>query len=92
MLDCLGGDLRHVGENVAAAAVLDMAFLTYELCNYLAALHGALVCEAEGVGLDLLAAMFDAEVPDLVASLLDRAVAAGHGEQDVAAVIEVLRR
>jgi len=135
VLDCLGGDLRYLGENITAAAVLDMGFLTYELCNYLAALHGALVCEAEGVDLDLLVESYEedspprrlagvirsgefgdpgatlevwraalgrvrdqatgsginSEIPDLIASLFDRAIAAGYGEEDVAAVIKVLR-
>ncbi len=134
-LDCLGGDLRYLGENIAAAAVLDMAWLTYELCNYLAALHGSNLCESEGVSVDSLAAIFpdesparrltkvvrandfddpgatisvwngalegvqtqardrgiNSEIPDLISSLFKRAIAAGYGEEDVAAVIKVLR-
>lgn len=57
-LDCLGGDLRHVGQNVAAAAALNMALLTHELCVYLGALHGAQICRSEGVGVDVLSSMF----------------------------------
>jgi 3-hydroxyisobutyrate dehydrogenase-like beta-hydroxyacid dehydrogenase len=57
-LRCLGGDLQYLGEKVAAAAVLDMALLTYELCGYLAALHGAGLCRAEGVSVDRLAALY----------------------------------
>jgi len=62
-LACLGGDLRYLGENVAAAAVLDMTWLTYELCNYLAALHGANLCESEGVSVRALADMFPEGYP-----------------------------
>lgn len=135
VMDCLGGDLRYLGENVAAAAVLDMTWLTYELCNYLAALHGANVCEAEGVSVRALADMFpegyparrlalvidrgdfadpgatltvweaalrrvqrqardagiNSEVPDLISGLFNRAIAAGLGDEDVAAVVKVLR-
>ena len=135
LLACLAGDLRHVGENIAAAAVLDMAFLTQELCGYLGALHGAQVCQSEGVPADTLAALYperdpsgkllskigagayddpgatlvvwnaalsrileqgrergiNIEIPNLISSLFERAIAAGHGESDVAAVIEVLR-
>ncbi len=134
-LACLGGDLRYLGENVAAAAVLDMAWLTYELCGYLAALHGANLCQCEGVSVSSLADMFPAgspprrlatvidsgdfadpgasltvwdaalervrsqardgginsEIPDLISSLFKRAIAAGCGDEDVAAVIKVLR-
>ena len=134
-LKCLGGDLRYLGENIVAAAVLDMAWLTYELCNYLAALHGANLCTSEGVSIKSLAAMFpdggparrlatvidsgdfgnpgatlsvwesavrrmqaqardagiNSEVPDLISSLFKRAIAAGYGDEDVAAVINLLR-
>jgi 3-hydroxyisobutyrate dehydrogenase-like beta-hydroxyacid dehydrogenase len=62
-LQCLGGDLRYLGENIAAAAVLDMAWLTYELCGYLAALHGANLCESEGVSVASLAAMYPEDAP-----------------------------
>ena len=135
ILDSLGGDLRHVGTEIGAAAVLDMALLTHELSDYLGVLQGARVCEAEGLGVDAFAAIlrpgelstdlawrihraeFDTpsatldvwnaaldrilahartteinrEVPDLIASLLRRAIALGHGNRDIATVIEVLR-
>lgn len=134
-LRCLGGDLRYLGENIAAAAVLDMAWLTYELCNYLAALHGANLCQSEDVSVDSLASMLpeggparhlalvidagdfsrpgatlevweaalqriqgqaadaaiNSEIPDLISRLFKRAIAAGYGDEDVAAVIKVLR-
>ena len=57
-LDCLGGDLRYLGANIGAAATLNMALLTHELCVYLGALHGAQICRSEGVGIDLLSSMF----------------------------------
>ena len=57
-LDCLGGDLRHVSEEVGAAAVLDMALMTHQLSNYLGVWHGARACEAEGLGVDVFASMF----------------------------------
>lgn len=63
VLDCLGGDLRHVGEEMGAAAVLDMAMLTHQLTNYLGVWHGARACEAEGVGIDVLASLFPQHDP-----------------------------
>lgn len=133
-LDCFGGDVRHLGSNIAAAATLDMALLTHELMESVAFMHGALLCRSEGVAVDVLAAMFppdggagealarictdryddpgatlavwnealkriqrhtrlagiNSEVPDFVACLFDRAIAAGCGEQDLAAVFKVL--
>ena len=62
-LDCLGGDLRHVGEEISSAAVLDMALLTHQLSNYLGVWHGARACEIEGVGLDIFASMFPQDDP-----------------------------
>lgn len=63
VLGCLGGDLRHVGEVIGTAAVLDMALLTHQLANYLGVWHGARACEAEGVGIDVFASMFPQDDP-----------------------------
>ena len=62
-LDCLGGDLRHVSEEVGAAAVLDMALMTHQLSNYLGVWHGARACEAEGLGVDVFASMLPPDDP-----------------------------
>ncbi len=62
-LDCLGGDLRHVSEEVGAAAVLDMALLTHQLTNYVGVWHGARACEAEGLGVDVFASMLPPDDP-----------------------------
>lgn len=59
ILDCLGGDIRYLGENVRAAATLDLAWLCQRLGMILGALHGALLCEAEGVEISGYGAMFD---------------------------------
>ncbi len=134
-LECLGGDLRHLGEDVGAAAVLDMALMTHQLSNYLGVWHGARVCEAEGLGVDVFASLLppddlathlawrihradhdnpgatlavwnaaldriveqarttqiNREIPELISSLFRRAIALGHGNRDIATVIEVLR-
>lgn len=63
ILDCLGGDLRHVSEEAGAAAVLDMALLTHQLSNYLGVWHGARACEAEGLGVDVFASMLPPDDP-----------------------------
>lgn len=136
---CLGGDIRYLGENVAAAAALDLAELSESLGKYTGLLHGARLCEAEGVGADLLASLYPegnrtrelaeivhagdfglgslydgatvrvwgevvlrlqsqardagmtSELPDLLSRVFKRAVAAGHGEEDIAALIHALR-
>lgn len=140
-LTCLGGDLRYLGPNIAAAAALDFALLSQQLGNYLGAIHGAHLCESEKVSVDLFASMFpeeegamgevgarhlieiihkdaydnpgatisvwgaalqriqdqardagiNSEVPDFVSAMFKRAIAAGHGEEDIAALIKVLR-
>ena len=133
-LQCFGGDLRYLGENIAAAATIDMALLTRGLAHRIGGIHAALLCEAEGVDVSVLASMFPGDValgdiferigadryddpgatitvwnaaltrirqqaasagiagdvPDFIASLFDRAIAAGDGEQDIAALFKVL--
>ncbi len=136
-LQCLGGDLRHLGPNVRAAATLDLALLSRLVGMVFGMIHGAHVCEAEGISLEQFAALLPAgdraqtlvqvihddafevggiaasvdvaagatarlqgqareaginsEFPDLAMGLLKRAIAAGYGGQDTAAVIKVLR-
>ncbi len=138
-LGCLGGDLRYLGENVGAAAALDLAELSMNLGTYVGFAHGARLCEAEGVGADLFASLFtegdrarelaeiihagayalgsmypgasirvwvevvrrlqaqaqeadmSSEFPDNISGIFKRAVAAGHGEEDLAALIKMLR-
>ena len=138
-LKCLGGDLRYLGENVGAAAALDLAELSYDLGKHVGFAHGARLCEAEGVGADLFASIFaegerakelaeiihagayelsslypgasirvweevvqrlqsqardakmSSEFPDNISGIFNRAIAAGHGEEDLAALVKVLR-
>ena len=59
ILDALGGDIRYLGENVGAAATLDLAWLCQRLGMILGALHGALVCEAEAIAIGDYGAMFE---------------------------------
>ncbi len=139
MLECLGGDLRYLGENIAAPAALDLASLSYSLGKYVGFAHAARLCESERVGADQFALMFpvgdrarelaeivhagayelsslydgasirvwegvaqrlqaqaldaeiNSEIPDFISGIFKRAVAAGHGEEDLAALIKVLR-
>ncbi|NCF26602.1 MAG: NAD(P)-binding domain-containing protein [Gammaproteobacteria bacterium] len=135
MLQCLGSDVRYLGENIGAAATLDLAWLSQRYGLFLGVAHGARLCESENVDLDLYAAMFpegdrahnmarviyaddyenpgatlsvwagalkrvlsqahdagiNCEIPDFVTDLFERAIAAGHGEEDVAALVKVLR-
>ena len=48
-LACLGGDLRYLGPNIEAAAVLDLAFLSRLMAVVFGTIHGANVCESEGI-------------------------------------------
>lgn len=54
----LDANHRYLGENVAAPATLDLAWLCQRLCLFLGLAHGALMCESENVGVDLYASMF----------------------------------
>ncbi len=138
-LEVLGGDLRYLGDNIAAAATLDLALLSTSVALYLGVAHSAHICESEGVGVDLLASVathgerprqlaeiihanafqlsslhggasldvwtgvvrrlqtqardagINTELPDFLAEFYQRGVDAGHGEEDVAALVKVLR-
>ena len=54
-LKSLGGDIRYLGGDIAAPAALDAAWLTACFGGFIGAAHGARLCEAEGVGIDLFA-------------------------------------
>lgn len=56
-LSCLAQDLRYVGANVRAAKTLDMALLSRFVGLKFSALHGAHICESEGVSLSELAGL-----------------------------------
>jgi 3-hydroxyisobutyrate dehydrogenase-like beta-hydroxyacid dehydrogenase len=58
LLECLGGDLRYLGPNIAAAAVMDMALLTRDLCLYLGVIHGICLSESENVGIETYTSLF----------------------------------
>ena len=57
-LNALGGDLRYLGNNVKAAAALDLALLARLASNNCGVMHGAHICESEGVSVDLYASLF----------------------------------
>ena len=48
-LQHLAGDLRYLGANIGAASTLDLAFLSRLVGVIFGAIHGAHVCESEGV-------------------------------------------
>ncbi len=58
LLACLAGDIRYLGANVRAASVLDLAAVCETYARFMAVTHAACMCEAEGVGLDELANLF----------------------------------
>jgi len=133
LLRDLAADVGYLGPNIRAASAL--ATLCHHYGRFLGLAHGALLCESEGVGLDLYAALFpegdrahqfvrvvhedafgnppatlsvwaaalrrileqasdagiSGEIPAFAAGLFDRAIAAGHGKENVAALVKVLR-
>ena len=48
-LHILAGHLKYMGPNIRAASTLELAFLSRVLGIIFGSIHGALVCEAEGV-------------------------------------------
>lgn len=133
------GNLMDLGDNIAAAAALDLGLLTTSIALYAGVAHAARLCEAEGADVDLLARLcmhgptaserfeiiarnafalnslydggsldvwadvadrildqaqaagINAELPEFLSELYRRASGAGHGPDDVAALIKILR-
>ena len=48
-------NIQYVGDNIRAAAALDLGWLCRHYGMFLSMVHAAVLCESEGVGLDLLA-------------------------------------
>jgi len=59
-LQHLAGDLRYLGQNIRAPATLDLAFLSRTVGIIFGSIHGALVCEAEGVPVSEFTALLPA--------------------------------
>jgi len=57
-LQYLAGDLRYLGANIGAASTLDLAWLSRLMGVIFGAIHGAHVCESEGVPVSQLTALF----------------------------------
>ena len=136
LLKSLCYNIQYVGENIRAAATLDLGWLCRHYGMFLGMVHAAVLCESEQVDLDLLAGVIpksesahayiqkiadgnytdttatldtwatafesisrqsvDAginnEVPQLMSSLFDRAHKAGFGDEDITALVKVLRK
>jgi 3-hydroxyisobutyrate dehydrogenase-like beta-hydroxyacid dehydrogenase len=140
VLTVLGGNVKYLGEQVGAAATMDLATLSYVYGATVGFFHGARIAESEGFRVDhygslvaeisptfgeffrhegaviqsgnfevtesplrisveaterlaqaARAAGINAELPTLVSSLFKRAIVAGYGQEEVAAIIKVLR-
>ena len=59
LLRHLAGDLDYLGPRIGAAAAFDLAQCSYGLGYNIGLIHGALICESEGIGVDFYGAAFD---------------------------------
>ncbi|WP_428671866.1 NAD(P)-dependent oxidoreductase [Roseibium sp.] len=57
LLQCLGGDIRYLGDNIRAPAALDLAWLSQRLGQIIGGLHGIRLCQAEDVDIEAFANM-----------------------------------
>jgi 3-hydroxyisobutyrate dehydrogenase-like beta-hydroxyacid dehydrogenase len=63
LLQCLAGGLTFVGERIGSASALDCASLSLVFGALLGALHGARICEVEGLRVDEFASMMSELMP-----------------------------
>lgn len=57
ILKHLGGQIVDLGEAVGAASAMDCAMLSYLIASIIGFLHGARICESEGLPVDSLGSM-----------------------------------
>jgi 3-hydroxyisobutyrate dehydrogenase-like beta-hydroxyacid dehydrogenase len=140
VLQVFGGNVKYLGDQVATAAAMDLATLSYVYGALLGFFHGARIAESEGFRVDRYGALvaeispsfgeffrhegaviqsgryevsesplrisveaterlaqaardsgINSELPAFASEWFRRAMAAGHGDEEVAAVIKVLR-
>jgi 3-hydroxyisobutyrate dehydrogenase-like beta-hydroxyacid dehydrogenase len=73
LLGCLGGNSMFLGESIGSASALDSSLLTFGFKAELGFLHGAALCEAEGIPIDSYREAANAVMPILVADMLKAA-------------------
>jgi 3-hydroxyisobutyrate dehydrogenase-like beta-hydroxyacid dehydrogenase len=88
LLRILGGGVTYVGDRAGAASSLDCAILSYALGALLGAIHGARICEAEGLPVDELGEMFASLSPIVAgeAKHIGAAIHANHYENPKASL------
>lgn len=63
MLAALGERSRYISAEPGAASTVDLAWLANRFGNYLSAAYGAMLCEADGVDLDVFINVFGTDEP-----------------------------
>lgn len=58
LLAAMGAEARYAGEDAGAASALDFAWLSQTAGTFIGLVHGAAVCESEGVDLALFAGIY----------------------------------
>ena len=87
LLRPLGGGLTFVGEQVGAASALDCASLSFVIGALLGAIHGAQICQVEGLRVDEFGSMLAELVPIVggeVKQLSERIQADRYGDSQAA--------
>jgi 3-hydroxyisobutyrate dehydrogenase-like beta-hydroxyacid dehydrogenase len=63
LIDCLGGDVRYLGGDVGAVGAATNALNASHLATIMGAVQAAALCEAEGVGVDVLGSLLGERNP-----------------------------
>lgn len=58
LIGCLGGKIEYLGNNVAAASTLDLAWLSTRFGRFMGIIHAANLCRSEAVDLDKFISLF----------------------------------
>lgn len=135
LIGLLGGQISYLGDDIAAASTLDLAWLATRFGEFMGMLHASNICHSEGIELQKFMSMFpdhariqhhvgtirdgtydqrtatlsvwqaslellkqqaldagmDAEFPNHVGGLFEKAIKAGYGDEHVMALFKVLK-
>jgi 3-hydroxyisobutyrate dehydrogenase-like beta-hydroxyacid dehydrogenase len=73
LIGCLGGKIAYLGNNIAAASTLDLAWLSTRFGRFMGIIHAANLCRSEAVDLSKFTALFpdDGQIQHHVGTIRD---------------------
>jgi 3-hydroxyisobutyrate dehydrogenase-like beta-hydroxyacid dehydrogenase len=73
LISCLGENIEYLGDNIAAASTIDLAWLSTRFGRFIGIIHAANLCKSESVDLDKFTSLFpeDGQIQHHVGTIRD---------------------